>query len=165
MTSPATKTSRTAPSIVVVDPRFDAYKALATSARLGKLTLHFRASGAEAAKLARRLDVDGWFIAADLEDMSGLDLVPLVRSQVAAAGKSHGKVAVVDEAACHDPRAAGADATFTSPITFADVEHLLGLPTAAPAAAGAEGAATKSFVDVAAIVSAAMITMGVLLIS
>jgi len=126
------------PSVVVVDPRFDAYKPLAASARLGKITLHFRASGAEAVKLARRLHVDAWLIAPDLEDMSGHDLVPLLQAQVSSGGNSASKVAVIDAAAPgsrqwsiakDDAAAAGADTLLTPPITFADLEELLGLPT------------------------------------
>ena len=68
------------PNVVVVDPRFDAYKSLAASARLGKLNLHFRSSGADAIKLSRKQPVDAWLIATDLDDMSGHDLVELLRS-------------------------------------------------------------------------------------
>lgn len=126
------------PSVVVVDPRFDAYKPLAASARLGKLSLHFRASGAEAVKLARRLPVDAWLIASELEDMSGHDLVPLLQSQLASRGEGKSRVAVVSEAAPGGrqqaleevaARGAGADSLLSHPITFRELETLLGLPT------------------------------------
>jgi CheY-like chemotaxis protein len=125
------------PSVVVVDPRFDAYKSLAASARLGKITLHFRSSGAEALKLARRLRVDAWLIAPELEDMSGHDLLPLLRSQLAAKGHGDKKFAVVAEPAAvgspwcraeSDAREAGADSLLSQPITFQDLEALLGRP-------------------------------------
>ena len=44
---------------------------------------HIRSSGAEAIKLARRRRVDAWLIAADLDDMSGHDLVELLRTRTA----------------------------------------------------------------------------------
>lgn len=113
------------PSVVVVDPRFDAYKTLAASARLGKITLHFRSSGAEALKLARRLPVDAWLIAPDLEDMSGEDLVSRLQSQLASKGHGDKRLAVV---ASSGAGAAGADASLSHPITFQDLEALLGRP-------------------------------------
>ncbi|MCE2727358.1 MAG: hypothetical protein LW698_11355 [Planctomycetaceae bacterium] len=127
------------PCVVVVDPRFDAYKGLAASARLGKISLHFRASGAEAVKLARRLRVDAWLIAPELDDMSGHDLVPLLQSQLAAQGRGDTKLAVIEAAppgsrqwgiAAGDARVSGADSLLSRPIAFRDLEALLGLPTA-----------------------------------
>jgi CheY-like chemotaxis protein len=127
----------TVPSVVVVDPRFDAYKSLAASARLGKITLHFRSSGAEAVKLARRLRVDAWLIAPELEDMSGHDLLPLLQAQLAAKGHGDKKLAVVADSAVggspwsraeSDAREAGADSLLSHPITFQDLESLLGHP-------------------------------------
>lgn len=126
------------PSVVVVDPQFDAYKPLADSARRGRLSLHLRSSGADALKLARRLRVDAWLIAADLDDMSGHDLVELLQAQFAAdpAGAKP-KLAMVQIAesgsrqlalAGQEAVAAGADSVLTHPITFADLERLLGLP-------------------------------------
>jgi CheY-like chemotaxis protein len=125
------------PNIVVVDPRFDAYKPLATSARLGKLNLHFRSTGAEAVKLSRRLQVDAWLIADELDDMSGRDLAPLLQKQQAATGEGV-KLALVNDAAPgerqrilaeQDAREAGADSLLSHPITFRDLEELLGLPS------------------------------------
>ncbi len=52
------------PSVVVVDPQFNAYATLAASARLGNLQLHLRSSGADAIRLSRRIDVDAWIVAA-----------------------------------------------------------------------------------------------------
>lgn len=126
---------RDVPSVVVVDPRFDAYKPLAVSARLGKITLHFRSSGAEAVKLARRLKVDAWLIAPELDDMSGHDLVPLLQSQITT--QDRGKMALVEESvpgsrpwALAEDEALAAGATILPhPITFAELEELLGLPS------------------------------------
>ncbi len=43
------------PSVIVVDPRFDAYGPLAAAAREGRINLHLRGSGAEAMRLALQL--------------------------------------------------------------------------------------------------------------
>ena len=120
------------PSVLVVDPRFDAYRSLAASARLGRIGLHFRSSGAEAIKLARKIQVDAWLIATDLDDMSGHDLVGLLESR-----RGMTKVAMVETAAPgsrqrsvaeQDARESGVDAVISKPITVTDLEELLGLP-------------------------------------
>lgn len=126
------------PSVVVVDPQFDAYKPLAESARRGGLLLHMRSSGADAIKLSRRLRVDAWLIAPELDDMSGHDLVELLQSQCSVnAGGPKPKLAMVHIAesgarqlalAGQEATEAGADSLLTHPITFADLEQLLGLP-------------------------------------
>lgn len=128
------------PSVVVVDPAFESYKPLATSAREGKLMLHLRSAGREALKLARRHRVDAWLIAPDLDDMSGFDFVEMLRSQI----ESHGKNGT-DEAGSYSPKCiamvgdragdptqwasleAGADHVVTKPITFEDLERILGM--------------------------------------
>lgn len=126
------------PSVVVVDPQFDAYKPLADSARRGRLSLHLRSSGADAIKIARRMRVDAWLIAADLDDMSGHDLVELLQAQFASEPSAEKpKLAMVHVAesgsrqlalASQEAVAAGADSVLTHPITFAELEQLLGLP-------------------------------------
>ncbi len=142
------------PNVVVVDPRFDAYKSLAASARLGKLNLHFRSSGADAIKLSRKQPVDAWLIATDLDDMSGHDLVELLRSfnRSFNAGQEVGqadeaqtqdsqpvsqkdsqpacKIAVVQPATTpsNGVLELGAElSVLTPPITFQDLETLLGM--------------------------------------
>ena len=142
------------PNVVVVDPRFDAYKSLAASARLGKLNLHFRSSGADAIKLSRKQPVDAWLIATDLDDMSGHDLVELLRSfnrsfnagqEVGQADEAQAlvsqkdsqpvsqpacKIAVVQPAttASNGVLELGAElSVLTPPITFQDLEALLGM--------------------------------------
>jgi len=126
------------PSVVVVDPQFDAYAPLVDSARRGRLSLHLRSRGADALKLARGMRVDAWLIAPELDDMSGHDLVELL--QMRAAGDASGakpKLAMVHIAdsgsrhltlASQEAVAAGADSLLEHPITFADLERLLGLP-------------------------------------
>ena len=142
------------PNVVVVDPRFDAYKSLAASARLGKLNLHFRSSGADAIKLSRKQPVDAWLIATDLDDMSGHDLVELLRSfnrsfnvgqEVGQADEAQAQVSQKDTQPVSQPAckiAVVQPATtpsngvlelgtelsvLTPPITFQDLEALLGM--------------------------------------
>jgi len=116
---------RTTPSVVVVDPQFDAYGELAASARAGRIGLHLRSSGAQALKLARHLDVDAWLVAGELDDMSGHDFVELL-----GAARADAKIAMIGAgfAASRDAREAGADMVVSQPITVADLEELLGLP-------------------------------------
>lgn len=120
------------PHVVVVDPCFDAYRGLAASERQGRIQLHLRSSGREALRLADRLTVDAWLIAADLDDMSGLDFAELLRDRLTGAKLGM----VVAEPAASRPGqlagdaalAAGADAVFAHPISLRDLETLLGLP-------------------------------------
>ena len=156
------------PNVVVVDPRFDAYKQLADSARLGRINLHIRSSGAEAIKIARRRQVDAWLIAADLDDMSGHDLVELLRSRAAEA-----KVAMVEAEgpegrlgaiAEQEAAAAGADAVLTQPISLRDLEELLGLPVEERSKVFAATGAARAFVTLPVGVSAAAVSIAVLLL-
>ncbi|MEI8226645.1 MAG: hypothetical protein WCH77_00065 [Planctomycetota bacterium] len=121
------------PNVVVVDGHFEAYGPLAASARLGKLNLHFRSSGADAIKLARRHRVDAWLVATELDDMSGHDFLELLQSRL---GDS--KVAIVEAAAragrhghwdiaSREAAEVGADSLLAAPITFRDLESLLGI--------------------------------------
>jgi CheY-like chemotaxis protein len=133
-------TEHRVPNVVVVDPGFDAYKPLAASARMGKIGLHFRSSGSDAMKLARRLHVDAWLIAADLDDMSGHDLVQLLKggdADVVDGLAITGSVAIVETSepggrhwslAESDAAAVGADTVISHPISLSDLETLLGLP-------------------------------------
>lgn len=120
------------PSVVVVDPRFDAYAALAASARMGRIDLHLRSAGGAALKLAGRIDVDAWLVASELDDMSGEDFVGLLQAR-----RGDAKVALVSEfaqgtrqktLADQAAREAGADVVLSTPISVADLEQLLGLP-------------------------------------
>lgn len=126
---------RFVPHVVVVDPSFENYKPLATSARLGKIELHFRSSGADAMKLARRRRVDAWLVAPELDDMSGHDFVELLRATLvdSAAGSfgpsAHvamvGDGSRVTSAVVQEAIAAGADSLVSQPISFRDLEDLL----------------------------------------
>lgn len=123
----------TVPNVVVVDPQFEHYSPLAASARLGKLNVHFRSSGAEALKLSRRLRVDAWLVAPELDDISGTDFLELLQARLGQA-----RLAMVESAAPGSAQwqatqrqadEAGADDTLSPPITFRDLEQLLGLST------------------------------------
>ena len=155
------------PGVVVVDPRFDAYTALAASARMGKIDLHMRSSGHSALKLVDRIHVDAWLIASELDDMSGEDFVGLLQAR-----RGDAKIAMVDEAnagsrrfalAEQAGREAGVDMVLSTPITVADLEELLGLPIEErrrrfPAVAG------RSWAALPVSVGAAMIAIAVLMI-
>jgi CheY-like chemotaxis protein len=163
----------TVPSLVVVDPRFDAYTSLAASARLGKITIHFRSSGAEALKLARRLRVDAWLIAPELDDMSGHDLLPLLQSQLAAKGLGDKKVAVVAESAAggspwcraeSDAREAGVNSLLSHPITFQDLEALLGRPADEQAQGSTLAGPAQAFFTLPVSVGATAVAIALLVI-
>lgn len=123
-----------APSVVVVDPRFEAYGELVESARSGRISLHMRSSGSEGLTLARKHAVDAWLVAADLDDMSGLDFVELLRSHLESskATDSEGgeqRVAIVSEVPGKpghwEATEHGADHSMVKPISMADLENFL----------------------------------------
>jgi CheY-like chemotaxis protein len=162
------------PSVVVVDPRFDAYKQLASSARLGRIGLHFRSSGADAIKLARRMKVDAWLIAPSLDDMSGHDLVHLLkeRHDGAATNEAAKVVIVADPGTAGRQRMiaeqeavdAGAESLMTHPITLRDLEQLLGLTVEERSKVFAETGAARAFVTLPIGVGAAVVAIAVLML-
>lgn len=158
--------SASVPSVVVVDPRFDAYTALADSARLGKVSLHLRSSGNDALRLGRRLHVDAWLVAADLDDMSGHDFVELLRSEshespiAMLVDTPDGRRNVV---ASSEALEAGADAALARPISLADLERLIGLPSEERLREFSPGNAPRSFVTLPVGVGAAVIAVAVLM--
>ena len=154
------------PSVVVVDPEFNSYATLAASARLGKLQLHLRSGGADALRLSRRIHVDAWIVAAELDDMSGHDLVELLKGEACdvpvamVVDALRGRRNAVDSAAATE---AGADVTISHPISLADLERLLGLPTEDRAREfGSNG--LKPFVTLPVGIGAAVIAIAVLMI-
>lgn len=154
------------PSVVVVDPEFNSYATLAASARLGKMQLHLRSSGADAVRLSRRIHVDAWIVAAELDDMSGHDLVELLKCEsndipvAMVVDAANGRRNSVDSAAATE---AGADAALSHPISLADLERLLGLPSEDLAREfGANG--SKPFVTLPVGIGAAVIAIAVLMI-
>lgn len=152
---------RTTPSIVVVDPQFDAYRDLAASAESGRIGLHIRSSGAQAMKLARHLEIDAWLVAAELDDMSGHDFVELLGSL-----RGDSKVAMIGEgfAADRSAREAGADMVVSQPITVADLEVLLGLPAEERSRQLAARGFVGSWATLPVSVGAAVVAMAVLMI-
>lgn len=155
------------PSVVVVDPQFDTYRPLATNARLGRLQLHFRSSGADALRLARRMKVDAWLVAAELDDMSGHDFVDLLRGTMTAA--TTGRVALVDDSPTDSRRhrlaadeAVGADALLSHPITIDDLARLLEQPVAERSRALAAG--DRSLVTLHVGAGAALVAIAVLVL-
>jgi len=112
---------RMTPNVVVVDPCFDAYKELAASARDGRIGLHLRSGGMAALKLARRLEIDAWIVATELDDMSGRDFVDLLEDL-----RGDARVAMI-AAGANEP---GVDQMLADPISCGDLEELLGLPVA-----------------------------------
>lgn len=91
-----------------------------------------RSNGGDALRLSRKLHVDAWLVAAELDDMAGHDLVELLKA------KSLGSpVAMVVDGASGRHRSldtsaaleSGADVALTHPITLDDLERLLKLPT------------------------------------
>lgn len=166
MNRPAPDHSRS-PSVVVVDPRFEAYKSLADSARLGRMMLHFRSSGSDALKLSRRMPVDAWLIAPELDDMSGHDLVHLLQGQ---AGDT--PIAIVDATRANgllrpgveqESASAGVE-VLSHPITLADLERLLGMPSEERSKVFTTGGASKAFVSLPVGIGAAAIAIAILMI-
>ncbi len=145
------------PSVVVVDPRFDEYRDLAVSARVGRITLHFRSSGAEAIRLSRRLKVDAWLIANDLEDMAGRDLLELLQG-----GADHSAVAMVRDPV--GPQGAAADDTLEHPITLADLERLLGMPSEELSSVFSSRGSSRPYVTLPVGVGAAFVAIAVLML-
>jgi CheY-like chemotaxis protein len=113
-------------NIVVVDPRFDAYQSLATAARLGRCSLHFRASGRAALHLLSKRRVDAVIVGAELDDMTGPECVALLRVQHADASPRTEAPVVLMAAAAGGEQVAhpagGCDAILSRPITITDVE-------------------------------------------
>ena len=165
-TAPVRSTSSDVPSVVVVDPRFDAYKALAASARQGRIDLHLRSSGFEALRLGDRVEVDAWIVAADLDDMSGHDLVELLQSQAGGSpvamviDDADGRRRVLAEQAAAE---AGADEALAHPISLLDLERLLGLTAEERAREFVGQPGRRQYVTLPVGVGAAAIAMVVLM--
>lgn len=117
---------REIPSVIVVDPRYEAYTDLAAEARAGRLHLHLRSSGSAALRIARRRPVDAWLVADELDDMAGVDFVELLNSLDVGWGK--GAVALIDPADPVEAASLSVDATLQRPISLSDLSALLALP-------------------------------------
>ena len=161
------------PSVVVVDPAFDTYTQLAASARSGKLSLHFRSSGSDALKLAKRHRVDAWLIAADLDDMSGFDFVELLRSQHGVGESCQGMTSPRFVAMVGDRTGgltewqaleAGADQTATKPITFRELERILGMSPEQRQGSLAREVAARTFMALPVGVGAAVVATAIVML-
>lgn len=164
------------PHVVVVDPHFEHYAPLAASARLGKIDIHFRSSGADAIKFAGRQRVDAWLVAGELDDMSGNDFVELLRGKLGDISASPfdlpARVAIVADGGAslgtsevREAMEAGADSVLKKPISFRDLEELLGVVSVERARASDARASKHSFITLpvgvgAAIVAIALLMMG-----
>lgn len=167
------------PHVVVVDPNIEHYKPLAASARLGKIDIHFRASGAEALKLARRQRVDAWLVAEELDDMAGQDFVELLRSKMVKTAANEfappARVAMVDEpgedeesrrgAREREAVTSGADGLVSKPITFRDLEDLLGVAAVDRTVPFDAPPSKRAFVTLPVGVGAAIVAIAVLMMS
>ena len=160
--------SATVPNVVVVDPHFESYKPLAASARLGKLNLHLRSSGVDALKLAQQRRVDAWLVALELDDMSGHDFLELLRSRLEGS-----KAAIVQTVASHgrdrdiavrEAAELGADSLLSAPITFRDLERLLGLVGAGQRPVADDSRTSRAFVTLPVGVGAAVVAIAVLML-
>ena len=120
----------TVPSVVVVDPRFDAYTSLASAAQHGLCTVHFRSGGAAALHLLSTHRADAVIVGADLDDMSGEDFVGLLGSQRLAAQQAASRPVVLMAEAAQSPlmtakhgRLVDGGAVVRHPVLWRDVEH------------------------------------------
>ncbi len=160
------------PSVIVVDPTFSAYAVLAAAAREGRITLHLRSSGAAALKLARRLPVDAWLVAENLDDMAGHDFVELLGG--IEAGGAAAKVAMVGavpeegsparRTSEDDARHVGADAVLEQPISLADLARLLTMPVEERSALLSMADIRRGFVTLPVGIGAAVVAMAVLML-
>lgn len=72
-------------TLIVVDPKRSDYEGLFTSADEVRLAVCLLSSGGEALRLARDRPVGPWMINVQLPDLSGFDLVEMLRPQVCDA--------------------------------------------------------------------------------
>lgn len=149
------------PSVMVVDPSFDAYGTLAAEARQGRLNLHLRSSGSDALRIARRRPVDAWIVAEELDDMSGHDFVALLNSLEVDWGT--GAVAMVDPSGSLDLAAVESDMVLHQPITLDDLAALLATPVEKRAEVLALPVVRRGLVTLPVGIGAAMIAMAVLI--
>lgn len=157
------------PSVVVVDPCFDRYASLASAARQGRLQLHMRSSAADAIKLTRRMHVDVWLIAAELDDMSGADFVELLGTRTGRARRAIVETADVGSSRWNETNreaaAAGADAMLAAPITLGDLERLLQVPeTERDLLLLHESVSSRAFVALPVGVGAAIVAIAVVML-
>lgn len=117
-------------SVVVVDPRFDAYKPLASAAQHGLCTVHFRGSGAAALNLLSGHRADAVIVGAELDDMSGQDFVGLLGSRRFTAQQAANRPVVLMAEASDAPLMAAEHGQLVSgaavvrhPVLWRDIEN------------------------------------------
>lgn len=175
-----TSMTTTIPNVVVVDSDFESYKSLAASARLGRINLHFRESGAAALNHLKHQHVDAWLVASQLDDMSGGDFVELLRGTINRSAESSGShksnpaspsVAVVVEpteenrehtASLRESLEYRDGSAIVKPITFRDLEGLLGMPTSEREGILGDFLTQRMFVSLPMSVGAAVVAIVIL---
>lgn len=68
--------------IVIVDPAYDRYGDFVKAAQAGDVGLHFCCDGRSAVRMARRFRADVWLVSAELQDMSGFDLLEMLSPHI-----------------------------------------------------------------------------------
>jgi len=110
-------------------------------------------------RLARRLDVDAWLVAEELDDMAGADFVDLL-----ATIRGESKVAMIGSATDPVMAESDVDMVLSDPITFADLEDLLGLPAAERSRKLFGRGITGSWAALPVSVGAAVVAIAVLMV-
>ncbi|MCE9629531.1 MAG: hypothetical protein K8S94_02260 [Planctomycetia bacterium] len=78
---------RAIPHIVIVDTDFTRHDCLIRAAEEGRIRLQVCLDGRAAVRLARRHEADAWFVASDLADIAGLDLVGMLVARRGGDGR------------------------------------------------------------------------------
>jgi DNA-binding response OmpR family regulator len=71
--------------IVIVDAECSRYGEVVAAARQGAVGVHVCVDGRSAVRLSRQFRADAWVVAAELPDMSGIDLIGLLARHVQQA--------------------------------------------------------------------------------
>jgi len=77
--------ARTHEELVIVAPDCDRFDDFVAAGRRGEIGLHFCVDARSAIRMARRFRADVWLVAADLPDMSGFDLLEILKPFVSHA--------------------------------------------------------------------------------
>lgn len=72
--------------VVIVSPACERFGELVAAGERGDVGLHFCVDGRSALRMARRFRADVWLVAADLPDISGIDLLEMLIPVVAQGG-------------------------------------------------------------------------------
>lgn len=77
--------ARTHEELVIVAPDCDRFDDFVAAGRRGEIGLHFCVDARSAIRMARRFRADVWLVAAELPDMSGFDLLEILKPCVSHA--------------------------------------------------------------------------------